>query len=479
MLIITNSKVSLNVATGHEKLSRGFSASISSGSRVAVLSLLSLLTLSSCTSFHSLPLGTHADLAADVKSINISTDDFPIHQFEHHAFDLADGLDWVEISMLAVANNPSLKALRLQSGEQAAQVYAVGLLPDPQISVDLVHPMSSAAGLVTGFDAGLGYDLGALITRSARKKAASAQKSQIDLDILWQEWQVIGRARMLALHVTNTEQKLEILQKAIADYQDSYKQSQTFLKQGEVTLDQAGAAASAWFDAANRLDQVARQHSRALHQLRALLGLKPNTKLKLVSTVNLPPRKIHIDEAALSDIPKRRPDLLALQAGYDSQQNRVRSAILSQFPGINIGFSRGRDTDGLNTSGFGIALDLPLFSGARGKIAIARATRERLRGEYQARLDQSTSDIARLMDKRANLFAQYERMQKFMPKIESLAKNARRAYQSGDMAALDVLNLETTLLNGQLEMIDLEEALWQVQIALDTLLAWPQPEGDA
>ncbi len=443
-----------------------------------LLGSLSLLILSSCASFHSLPLGAHADLSADVKSIDVSADDFPIHQLQHHAFDPEDGLDWVEISMLAVANNPSLKALRLQSGEEAAQVYAVGLLPDPQISADLVHPMSSAAGLVTGFDAGLGYDVGALITRSARKQAASAQKSQVDLSILWQEWQVIGRARMLTLHVINTGQKLEILQKAIASYQDSYKQSQTFLKQGEVTLDQAGAAASAWFDAANRLDQVRQQHSRAQHQLRALLGLKPNAKLKLASTANLPPRNIDVGEAALSDIPNRRPDLLALQAGYDAQQNRVRSAILAQFPGVNVGFSRGQDTDGLNTSGFGIALDLPLFSGARGKIAIARATRERLRGEYQARLDQSTSDIARLMDKRTNLFAQYERVKKLMPKIESLAKNARRAYQSGDMAALDVLNLETTLLNGQLEMIDLEEALWQVQIALDTLLAWWQPKGD-
>jgi outer membrane protein, heavy metal efflux system len=469
----------MNVTFWHEKLSRGFSVPIGSISRNTLLGSFSLLLLSACTSFQSLPLGTQANLSTDVKAINISADDFPIHQLQHHAFDLTDGLDWVEISMLAVANNPSLKALRLQSGEEAAQVYAVGLLPDPQISADLVHPMSSAAGLVTGFDAGLGYNLGALITRSVRKQAASAQKSQVDLGILWQEWQVIGRARMLTLHVINTGKKLEILQKAIEGYQDSYKQSQTFLKQGEVTLDQAGAAASAWFDAANRLDQVRQQHSRAQHQLRALLGLKPNAKLKLASTANLPPRNIDVDEAALSDIPKRRPDLLALQAGYDAQQNRVRSAILAQFPGVNIGFSRGQDTDGLNTSGFGVALDLPLFSGARGKIAITRATRERLRGEYQARLDQSTSDIARLMDKRTNLFAQYERVQKLMPKIESLAKNARRAYQSGDMAALDVLNLETTLLDGQLEMIDLEEALWQVQIALDTLLAWPQPEGGA
>jgi len=78
-------------------------------------------------------------------------------------------------------------------------------------------------------------------------------------------------------------------------------------------------------------------------------------------------RKMH-------ELAQRRPDLLALQAGYRSQEARVRAAILGQFASITLGITRARDTGSVSTNGFTIGLTLPLFSGNRGEIKIERAT---------------------------------------------------------------------------------------------------------
>ena len=44
-------------------------------------------------------------------------------------------------------------------------------------------------------------------------------------------------------------------------------------------------------------------------------------------------------EALLADIQDRRLDLLALRRGYESEDAKLRAAILEQFPKINLGFN--------------------------------------------------------------------------------------------------------------------------------------------
>jgi len=74
-------------------------------------------------------------------------------------------------------------------------------------------------------------------------------------------------------------------------------------------------------------------------------------------------------------IEDRRLDLLALKSGYQSQEERLRAAILQQFPKISLGFSRARDTTNVVSTGFGITIDLPLFDRNQGGIAFGKAQR--------------------------------------------------------------------------------------------------------
>jgi cobalt-zinc-cadmium efflux system outer membrane protein len=60
-----------------------------------------------------------------------------------------------------------------------------------------------------------------------------------------------------------------------------------------------------------------------------------------------------------------------------------------------------------------------------------------------------------------------------LPVLEGMVEKATLAYDSGNIGSLIYVNMANTLLNKRLEAVDLEQSLWEIRIALDTLLAWP------
>ena len=200
------------------------------------------------------------------------------------------------------------------------------------------------------------------------------------------------------------------------------------------------------------------------------MGLAPTVRLNLTGAMDLPepdPSKI---ETLLSRLPQRRPDLLALQAGYSSQEQRFRQAILAQFPALNIGFTHARDTSGIYTAGFGIAITLPIFNRNQGNIAIERATRQRLYDEYQARLNEAISQVARLLAEWKLSMKQYESARGILPELEVSARRAQKALEAGNLDGPAYTRFMTAFLNKRLEAITLEQTLLEQRIALQILL---------
>jgi outer membrane protein TolC len=334
----------------------------------------------------------------------------------------------------------------------------------------LDFPLNGDSALMNAFNLGLNYDLNALIARNAAIDAARADSLKVDLTVLWQEWQVVQQARLLFVKSRAEEKMRPILQSYQAFFADQYQRTQKALKQGDLTLETAGADLMAWQEATTRLNELERQISKTNHDLKALLGLAPTVHLNLTGEMDLlepDPSKIASD---LSQLSQRRPDLLALQAGYASQEQRFRQAILAQFPALNIGFTHARDTSGIYTAGFGITVTLPLFNRNQGNIAIERATRQRLYDEYQARLNEATSQVARLLAEWKLTTRQYESAQGILPELEVSARRAQRAMETGNLDWPTYTRFKTVFLNKQLEAITLEQTLFEQRIALQTLL---------
>jgi cobalt-zinc-cadmium efflux system outer membrane protein len=137
------------------------------------LCVLSCLALSGCVQYQVAPLAVEPHYA------NLTTNSSVLQKFptlKVHPFHPEDGLDVIEIEMLAVSQNPTLRLARRDLGVAQAQAYAAGLLPDPQLN--FANDISHSSGVGAASSYGLNYDFGALLAHSSAKRAAKRHSSK-------------------------------------------------------------------------------------------------------------------------------------------------------------------------------------------------------------------------------------------------------------------------------------------------------------
>jgi outer membrane protein TolC len=437
---------------------------------------LMALGLVGCASYAPKPLPERVDLPQSISAIAVDQAQLPFRSLSTHLFNPADGLDMDEVAMLAVANNPQLRQARDGLGIARAQSFAAGLLPDPRLGVSSDHPTNGMPGNTSAFNLNLNYDINALLLRSSHMGAATADAQRINLEMLWQEWQVVSQARLLFTRLTAQAALMDQLQAADTLLLNRYQRSQQALAAGNVTI----AIATIDLTALQIIERQINDLQRSLLQNRASLnnwlGLAANAPLPLVGEPALTLIDADSVRTGLEQRLNQRPDLLALQAGYRSQEEKFRGAVLAQFPALNLGLTRARDTFGLYTTGLSMNLSLPVFNRNRGNIAIEDTTRKKLFDEYQGRLNSAYNEIAIALENLPLLQNQLQRTQLGVDELKTVRQHAESAYQEGNLAATDYVRLQTTFLDKQSEAINLKEALMEQQIALETLLGPDLPE---
>jgi hypothetical protein len=114
-----------------------------------------LMLLGACTTYKPQPLPEGPDLETQVPRLKINVRQLPLPLLRSHPFNPENGLDMIEVAILAVINNPDLKARRRQAEVARAQLFDARLLPDPQISIPLqglLHfPMPTVSDSITTF----------------------------------------------------------------------------------------------------------------------------------------------------------------------------------------------------------------------------------------------------------------------------------------------------------------------------------------
>ncbi|MGH8215337.1 MAG: TolC family protein [Rhodanobacteraceae bacterium] len=429
--------------------------------------------LAGCATYHALQLDNGRG-PAHVADVMVPASSMPTRTLRTHTFDPSNGLDATEVAMLAVANSPQLKVERDAANVAHAQAYAAGLLPDPQLTYEHLHPTSGQPDLTSAFNLGLSYDLGNLVTRSARVAAARAGTREVDLNLLWSEWQAIAQARTLFDRVYFLRQevaRLEREQAALAPIRSSIRSA---LASGDLTYASASVGLNAASDVANQIANAVQQLHLAERDLHDLLGLDGGVPLDLTGA----PFSVGPDagqvQRALADMTKRRPDLLALQAGYRSQNEKLRAAILAQFPAITVGFLRQRDTGNIYTTGFSIGLSLPLFDGNRGNIAIERATRQQLHDKYTAQLLTDRNDVRRLLADLASDRVQRKTLAAHAAELDRARAAAQTNYAAGRLDWPTYLAIRAGSLAADTALLTLERNTHETAIALDALVGnWP------
>ncbi len=440
-----------------------------------ILFLAIIFSLNGCATYNPKQLPSNPDLAPNVPKLTVDRSRFSLKSLKPRRFDADDGLDMTAIATFAVINNPDLRALRTKQGIARAQLFSVGLLPDPKFSVKMTYPTDQVSTinpvLVTGYEFGVNYNLNYFVTRRAAIDSAAKAVRQVDLDVIWQEWQAMQRSRILFARLISERRKLDILKQIRGLYDKRYSRSSRALQEGNLTLDVTGTDLTAKIDADTQVRDAELLVNKTHHELNALLGIWPEAQLKLVPS----PLPSCLDrqglDQSLAGLPNRRPDLMALKAGYDSQEAKVYEAVLGQFPSLNVGIVKGQDDTNVHSVGHDTTLSVPIFNGNRGKIAVEKATREQLLQEYQARIDQTQQQVDLLWTNQIMLRRQLNELQEHLPTLARMVEEARRAYAAQNMSSLTYINMENTLANKRLKVIDLIQALWESEITLDTLLA--------
>lgn len=421
----------------------------------ALRAALPLLLLGGCQSYEAAPLPETPDFA-------IARADTP-----------AKLLSLVEVATLAVQHNPDLVASRAKADIATAQAFAAGLLPDPQFNASVEHPTQS--GHADGYLLGLSEDLQALIVQPSREAAARAAADQAKLNALWDESQTVEKASTLAIQKSFSERKVRLLEGSGGVLWNQAERSDRALTTGNSTLDAAGSDLAAALDVESQHAAAAREALASDINLKELLNLDPAAPLAIADLPD--PPEITRDNVAnaLKNVIKTRPDLLALQAGYRSQEEAVRQSILKQFPSITFGFDRAADAENVHTIGLSVAVNLPVFGNAQAAIRIQHATRAQLRAEYQARLDSTTTDAWRIWQETQLLRSQIALLEQKLPTFRHMAEVSAQAHANGDLAPATYVLLQISLQTRESELLDLKAALWNDTIALDTLLATPFP----
>lgn len=426
------------------------------------------LLLGGCATYQPLPLDLGARAANNPADIRVAASVLRRFPQAHHRFSPSHGLDMADVAILAVANNPKLKLARDERGIAHAEAFAAGLLPDPVLN--LAHGVPTAGPSdISSFDLGLSYDVEAVLIHPWVERAASESADQVDLGVLWMAWQVVGKARQLFVRNVYQGKKLAVLKQECGDLARQYAQLRHLSKDGGVALTAVATNLAALQAVEMRLHAEEDRHLKARHALNALLGLSPTVSLHLLGPATIPGLSAATIDRALAALPHRRPDLLALEAGYRSADARYRQAILEQFPAIHVGFSKGRDTDGIYSRNFQISLSLPIFNRNRGNIAVAKATRKDLHDEFAARLAQARARVEQIIEDRTLLARQRRQLRQAAASTQATLTRLEAVAKPGDVSAAMLARLRANAFDRRVDLLTVTETMLEQRVALRTL----------
>jgi outer membrane protein TolC len=436
------------------------------------LAIAVLAMSAGCARYERMPLTTAAvDAALTVQLDHPSTKPTSIasEALPAATVDLRDGLSPDEAAVVAVIYNPTLRAERDKVSVSSAQLLQAGLLPNPQLSIE-VDPVNggNTVDTVTGWAVGLNWEVTALITHDAKVAAAKSGESAVRLDIAWKEWQAAAAARLAVFDLVALNEQL-VEARAVQDrLTENLRVMRQAVDQGHKTVVDLAAAETATDDARAAVLALQREteHQRAM--LSRALGLPAEHEMPVQTGVRLPSR-LDVPDATVfyEDLEQRRLDLVGLHRGYEGQESTLRAAVLAQFPKVSLGVLPASDTSNVHTFGIGAMVDLPIFDRNQGNIAIERATRQQLFDEYIDRVFTARSDVATAVGDIRGLAGEIAAAEEAIPRAERLVESYRRALDAGNADVLSYYGAWNDLAQKRIGVLKLKQQLVQAGVALE------------
>lgn len=432
-----------------------------------------LVGVAGCTRYEKMPLDAAA-VAREITPPSIAELQVEVPQIKQPglqpvSINFKNGLTPDEAATIAVLINPKLRAERDKRRVSAAQLYQAGILPNPQFSGSMDFPVAGATqGTITALGLGLSYDTYSLITRGAEIAAAKANASSVDLQVAWQEWQVAEGAKLHAYRLFLLQQQFAVAKEEEHGLRENLAAVQQAVRLGDMTIIDLSAAHASFEKVRLSVIAIEQNLEQERLALNLALGFSPDQAVQLQPNIGMPDSALIPPLAQLTDgLENSRLDLLALKMGYQSQDERLRSAVLGQFPKISIGFAEARDNTNVISSGLTLGISLPIFDRNQGKIAIELATRQQLFDEYMARLFEARSTLARSYANIEWIQRQIDATRQYLPTLKDLVQTYYQALLEGNADVLTYYNARDQLIAERIALLKLQMQLVDQWIALE------------
>jgi outer membrane protein TolC len=436
-------------------------------------SILALSGLAACVTYHPKPLDEHAVSqtlsSPDTGRVIIKAKEIKHPLLKPRDIDFEKGISAEDAAIIAVITNPALLAERDRKGIAEAQLLQAGILPNPNFSYNLDVPTGgNTDGTVNAYGLGLDWDIKALLTRGSRVEAARTQAASVDLEVAWKEWQVAESAKRHVYRLLYLEKQLAIARQEEVGLEKNLEAVRKAVEMGDMTVMDLNAVDAAFRKMQTVLLAVEQKLQQERLALNRVIGFPPDSVIRPATDIRLPSfENLPTVEEIMNGLESRRLDLLALREGYQSQEARLRAAVRAQFPGINIGLSHARDTGDVITTGFSVSISLPFFDRNQGQIAIEKADRQKLYDEYLNRVYQARADAAGILAYINSVEKQTDAAKKAVEALERLARTSYRGFLEGNVDVLSYYNELDRLFSRRLEVLQLEQDLADLHIALE------------
>lgn len=428
--------------------------------RTGAICLLAALT--GCATYQRLPLARHAALGPHVSDLDTQLPGLA-PATEPRRIDVGRPLGIGDIGLLAVLNDPALRSEWGEMGVAQAALLQASLLPNPSATIGF-GALLGGPGSTPSYVASLSEDIAALVTYRARVSAAKAYVAEVNTTLLWQEWQVAQKARLLALDLYYADRSIALTRREVRLVSDELRQVQAATAAGNLPLASLAPLLAAKAAADQALVTLDLERLKQWEALDALLGLLPDVRFAIAAPA-LPPTPDSLDPF-IAQLPRQRPDLVALRLGYRSAEANLRAAVLGQFPAFVLGGTWTSDTSNVRSAGSTATFDLPIFNRNQGGIAAGKATRLVLHEQYLARLDSAVGAARGIAAQEHKLVADLRQARHAATASEQLADVAEAAYRQGNLDQRSLTDYETTALQRALEEIALKRSVGEDKITL-------------
>ena len=448
---------------------------------VVVAGALSTAFVAGCQTYTERPLDAAATLDALAErdggddSVRALAASLRAGDSSGSAFDLTDGVDRAEATVIAQVWNPDLRRLRSALGVAVEVESWAGQWDDPVLSLDLLratsgipHPWIVAPSL--------SFTVPAMGRMDDERAHAAAQTAMARAQVAAAEWVVrcavhdaftawSAAARQVA-EIERAQQAFAPLITAMSQQAEAGELAQSELTLFTLEVDMLAV----------ELLQARMEATAADGTLRQILGIAPTAPIEF--EMGFAPAGAGSDESPSTPSAHvaAHPAMRVLDEAYQVAERAVALEIRRQWPDLTIGPAYERDTGQTRIGVIG-AWALPIFNANRAAIARARAERTHARMVYDTALEERLHQVRAAEARvRGAVDARGLMLTTVAPQVDQHVAAVRQLLEFGEVSPLVLLESLRRAHAARLALLDLER---EVDSALTNLARHAGPVDDS